>query len=67
MTPGHLQCPACHRPLIRRISQGLEAFVCDDHGVWQPWATVHALTRMALREGDDSDALIEGFLWGKLL
>lgn len=62
-----LPCPACKAPLTRRVSQGLEAFVCDTHGVWQPWATIHALKRMALQDSDDTDALIEGFVWGKLL
>lgn len=62
-----LSCPICEAPLARRVSQGLEAFTCDEHGVWQPWATVHALRRMALVEDDDRDALVEGFVWGKLL
>lgn len=60
-------CPVCKAPLARRVSHGLEAFVCDAHGVWQPWATIRALKQMALREADDSDALIEGFVWGRLL
>lgn len=62
-----LPCPVCQKALERRVSQGLEAFVCQDHGIWQPWATIHALKRMALRDADDPDALIEGFVWGKLL
>lgn len=62
-----LPCPVCKAPLARRVSQGLEAFVCDSHGVWQPWTTIHALTHLARRDADDSDALIEGFLWGRLL
>ena len=67
MTTASLACPECRGPLVRRVSQGLEAFVCDKHGVWQPWRTVHELARRTVRETDDTDALIEGFLWGKLL
>lgn len=62
-----LPCPVCKTHLKRRVSQGLEGFVCDQHGVWQPWATIRALKQLALKESDDTNALIEGFVWGKLL
>lgn len=64
-----MKCPVCAMPLERRTSQGLAAFVCQAHGVWQNWDSVNELIRRSRAEANDSNetALIEGFLWGKLL
>lgn len=64
-----MNCPRCSRPLERRMSQGLAAYVCQTHGAWQDWDTIHALIRKARAEATDSAelAIIEGFLWGKML
>lgn len=63
-----LTCPRCSRPLRRTASQGLVAYVCDAHGVWQDWATFRELGRRVQAETVDRDAnLLEGFVWGRLL
>lgn len=67
MPPVTHLCPVCQAKLTKRVAQGLDAYVCDAHGVWQPWGTIRELGRRALREADDSDALIEGFIWGRLI
>lgn len=64
-----MNCPVCAKALGRRTSQGLEAFVCQAHGVWQNWDSVNELIRRSRAEEESSHetALLEGFLWGRLL
>lgn len=63
-----MRCPHCNKPLVARTSQGLQAFVCQDHGVWQDWASAHELIRRSRGEANDTEtALLEGFLWGRLI
>lgn len=63
-----MKCPVCANPLERRAAHGLTAFVCQPHGLWQNWDTVNELIRRSRADEDDAEtALLEGFLWGRML
>ena len=64
-----MNCPGCGGRLEPRSSQGITAYVCQPHGVWQNWDSVNELIRRSRAEEANAEdaSLLEGFLWGKML
>lgn len=60
-----VNCPRCGRALVLRGHGDHPVWNCGAHGVWIERETLARLARD--QQSDESDALLEGFIWGRLL